>query len=92
MTDNSIKCEFAVEKINRIVDEIRKIWSDLNVYNIEQLKSAWKDEVCREYVDRINLVDNNINSIIDNLEDLKNYWILYKNNDLDNIEGGSNNG
>ena len=67
-----------IAKIDKLSEKIHKIWSDINIYDIENLKSSLKDTICDEVIKKIKNTDTTITSIIDQLEILRNLWQVEK--------------
>lgn len=67
-----------IAKIDKLSEKIHKIWSDINIYDIENLKASWNDTICDEFIKKIKNTDTTITSIIDQLEVLRNLWQVEK--------------
>ena len=68
------KQKIIIANIDKTSEKIHKIWNDLSIYDIENLKQAWHDELCDEFIKKIKNTDNTIVRIIDQLELLKECW------------------
>ena len=54
-----------IAKIDKLSEKIHKIWSDINIYDIENLKASWNDTICDEFIKKIkNTAINSINNHI----------------------------
>ena len=75
--EEELEKSIMITKIDKVISDVHKNWYDLNIYDIEMLKDSWNDPVCKEYVEKIQNIDNTISRIISNLELLKSYWKKY---------------
>ncbi len=79
--NNELEKQQVIAKIDKATDEIRNTWADLNSYDLKNIDEAWNDPVCKEYINKVQIVDNTINKIINNLDALKECWEKYRIDD-----------
>lgn len=68
------KEEIIITNIDKVSERIQSIWNELNVYDLNNLKQAWNDEVCDEFISKIKNTDSTIIKIQTQLELLKECW------------------
>ena len=68
------KEEIIITNIDKVSEKIQSIWDELSVYDLNNLKQAWNDEVCDEFISKIKNTDNTIVKIQTQLELLKECW------------------
>ncbi len=68
------KEEIIITNIDKVSEKIQSIWDELNVYDLNNLKEAWNDEVCDEFISKIKNTDTTIVKIQTQLELLKECW------------------
>ena len=78
MNNDLLEREKAISEIDKISNEIRSLWSDLNTYDVNKLNDSWNDPVAKEYISKVQNVDNTINKIISYLDVVKECWKNYK--------------
>ena len=66
--------ETIIAEIDKTSDKIHKLWNDLSIYDIENLKDAWNDSVCDEFIKKIKNTDKTIVDILAQLDLLKECW------------------
>ena len=77
--------EIIIANIDKTTEKIHKIWNDLNIYDLENLRQSWKDELCDEFIKKIRSTDKTIVAILEQLDLLKESWQL-KQDLIDNQE------
>lgn len=66
-----------INRINETTKEINDIWDKLKQYDINSIKSAWNDPICDDYIKKFKKVDGTIQTINNQLNNLRSYWEKY---------------
>ena len=75
--DRVEKTKYIINIIQNKRDEIYGLWTDILYTYVDRLKDSWNDKMCEMFVEKIRDVNTIMNTLIKELDNLKEAWERY---------------